>query len=107
VQRLLGAVDALRAAFPTSTVTVVVDAGLRHRLPRHEARLLDDAVLAGRVVFPPAGCAGGTAGFLRAVTRRARGEVTVVGPRQVPGALRRVAATRRRRGGWRFEPVTG
>lgn len=67
---LFDALAAARTAYRRSAVTVILDAHVMYRLSDRDRARVDAAILDGSVVLPPAGCVGGTLGFVKAVIGR-------------------------------------
>jgi hypothetical protein len=62
----------LRRQQPEVAIAVVADPSLKWDLPEHEQDAMEEEVRTGRMLYAPAGCAGGQLGFLAHVADVAR-----------------------------------
>lgn len=102
--QLWSAVEDLRTAEPDVTVAVIADASLKWALTAEERDAVDEAVGAGRMLFPPAGCEGGHVAFIAEVVRRAEEQgrsPVVITDQAVPQA--RICRVRREGDRWAFD----
>ena len=68
--QLIDAVNAFRAEFPDTTVTVVVDATFGHRIDKSEVAEFDEAVAHNELVAPPAGAIGRGDAFVLSIANK-------------------------------------
>jgi hypothetical protein len=104
LQQLREAVADLRAQEPEVPIAVIADPSLKWALTPDEQEAIEDDIVGRRLLFSPAGGAGGHLGFLSAVVTRAteRGYQPVVMTDQViPGAM--VGRVRREGTRWVFD----
>lgn len=104
LDQLWSAVDDLRKAEPDVAVAVIADASLKWALSADERDAVDEAVGAGRMLFPPAGCEGGHVAFITEVIRRAEEQgrsPVVITDQAIPGA--RICRVRREGDRWAFD----
>jgi hypothetical protein len=87
--QLWDAVASLRDEYDDVQVAIVADASLKWALDGKERDQLDKEVGEGLLAYAPAGCEGGYAGFLEAVSNRASGggfAPVLITDRSIPGA---------------------
>src|SRR5688500_15880750 len=68
--QLNDAVNAFRAEFPDTTITVVVDATFGHRIHKSEVADFDEAVAHNELVSPPAGAIGRGDAFVLSIANK-------------------------------------
>jgi hypothetical protein len=72
LKQLHDAVAALKAQAPDAVVAVIADASLKWALPENERELVEVDIVAGDLLFAPAGCEDGHVGFIGKVVEKAR-----------------------------------
>src|SRR5688500_6547028 len=73
--QLNDAVNAFRAEFPDTTITVVVDATFGHRIAKSEVAEFDAAVAHNELVAPPAGAVGRGDAFVLSIANKSGARV--------------------------------
>jgi hypothetical protein len=75
LKQLNEAIDAYRADFPTTLITVVVDATFGHRIDPKEVAEFERAIETNAFVAPPAGAVGRGDGFILSIANKAKATV--------------------------------
>lgn len=75
LKQLNEAIDAYRSDFPTTLVTVVVDATFGHRIDPKEVPEFERAIETNAFVAPPAGAIGRGDGFILSIANKAKATV--------------------------------
>ncbi|MEI7753230.1 MAG: S1 RNA-binding domain-containing protein, partial [Actinomycetota bacterium] len=75
LKQLNEAIDAYRADFPTTLITVVVDATFGHRIDPKEVAEFERAIETNAFVAPPAGAVGRGDGFILSIANKANATV--------------------------------
>ena len=102
--QLWDAVGALRADHGDVEVAIVADASLKWALDSAERDQIDNEVGEGLLAYAPAGCAGGYAGFLEAVSNRASSggyAPVLITDRSIPGVS--LGKVMRQKDAWVFD----
>ncbi|MCX6541820.1 MAG: S1 RNA-binding domain-containing protein [Actinobacteria bacterium] len=75
LKQLNEAIDAYRSDFPTTLITVVVDATFGHRIDPKEVAEFERAIETNAFVAPPAGAVGRGDGFILSIANKAKATV--------------------------------
>ena len=75
LKQLNEAIDAYRSDFPTTLITVVVDATFGHRIDPKEVAEFERAIETNAFVAPPAGAIGRGDGFILSIANKAKATV--------------------------------
>ena len=75
LKQLNEAIDAYRSDFPTTLITVVVDATFGHRIDPKEVAEFERAIETNTFVAPPAGAVGRGDGFILSIANKAKATV--------------------------------